>query len=63
MKCKMIPPIYPTNKPRESLRIISNMKAIKTKTKPKVVSKLKVTEEPVVYSKDITLNKKFKICS
>ena len=36
---------------------IKEGKSIKTKTKPKVVSKLKVTEEPVVYSKDITLNK------
>jgi len=36
---------------------IKEGKSIKTKTKPKVVSKLKVTEEPVVYSKDKTLNK------
>ena len=38
---------------------ITESKSIKTKTKrkPKVVSKIKVTEEPVVYSKDKTLNK------
>ena len=36
---------------------ITEGKSIKTKTKPKVVSKIKVTEEPVVYSKDKTLNK------
>ena len=36
---------------------ITEGKSIKTKTKPKVVSTSKVTEEPVVYSKDKTLNK------
>ncbi|MBT4207074.1 hypothetical protein HOE22_01880 [Candidatus Woesearchaeota archaeon] len=36
---------------------ITEGKSIKTKTKPKVVSTPKVTEEPVVYSKDKTLNK------
>ena len=36
---------------------ITESKSTKTKIKPKVVLKPKVTEEPVVYSKDKTLNK------
>jgi hypothetical protein len=36
---------------------ITESKSTKTKIKPKVVSTPKVTEEPVVYSKDKTLNK------
>ena len=36
---------------------ITESKSIKTKIKPKVISKPKVTEEFVVYSKDKTLNK------
>ena len=36
---------------------IKEGKSIKTETKPKVVSKSKVVEEPVVYSKNKTLNK------
>ena len=36
---------------------ITEGKSIKTKAKPKVVSKSKVTEEHTVYSKDKTLNK------
>lgn len=36
---------------------ITEGKSIKTKTKPKTVSKSKVTEEHTVYSKDKTLNK------
>ena len=36
---------------------ITEGKSIKTKTKPKAVSKTKVTEEPTVYSKNKTLNK------